>query len=151
MIINTQDFGPVEISKEDIIRFPEGLYAFPDIKEYVILKNKENPIMRLQPVHRTSPRFILIDPFCFVKEYKPSIPQPILTQLGASNADELTLFSIAVIPLDLRQSTVNLKSPLIVCFEKKAGIQAILEDVDFPVDYPLFPDDFDAEAVKSCW
>ncbi len=47
MIIETMDFGFVEIREEDIINFPLGVYAFREHKKFVVLQNPqlilENP------------------------------------------------------------------------------------------------------------
>lgn len=147
MIIETKDFGAVEISEQDIIHFPQGLYAFENVKDFVILKpDGENTVMRLQSVHGENPRFILFDPFFILHDYSPEITQDTLDALKASGPQDISVFAIAVIPENFRDATVNLKSPLLVNFEKRLGMQAILDGSDYSISFPIFG----AEEDSTC-
>jgi len=76
MLIKTKDFEYIEISEEDIISFPNGVYGFEDTKKFVILKNPENIwMMYLQSAENEDPRFILLDPFMIFEDYNPLLPE----------------------------------------------------------------------------
>lgn len=139
MVIQTKDFGAVEVSEQDIIHFPQGIYAFEDVKEYVVLKpDGENTIMRLQSVHGEHPRFIIFDPFFILDDYTPEITKDMLHTLKASSPKDISIFVIAVIPEKFHDATVNLKSPLLVNFDSHLGMQAILDGSDYSISYPIF-------------
>jgi len=139
MIIKTKDFDFIDIPKEDVISFPEGIYGFEDQTEYVLLKNPINDwLMHLQSIEQADPRFLLIDPFMFFDDYRPDLPDSALAQLGVKSEEMLSYFCVAVIPDDPSKMTINLKSPVVINFNKRIGAQIILENSDYSVRTPLF-------------
>jgi Uncharacterized protein conserved in bacteria len=143
MIIETMDFGCVEVRNEDIISFPNGVYAFQEAKSFVLLNNPENKwMMHLQSTDSIKPRFILLDPYLFTSDYKPILPREADDIFMTRNSSNLTLFVIAAIPNNIKDITVNFKSPIIIDFNRKVGAQLILENDDYEVRTRLF----DAES-----
>lgn len=143
MLIKTMDFGCLEIREDDIISFPKGVYAFEDAKRFVLLKNPDNAwMMHLQSTDGTKPRFILLDPYMFVSDYKPILPPEADEIFGTRDPAKLIVFVIAFISGNIRDITVNFKSPIFIDFDKKIGAQLILENADYDVRTRLF----DSEA-----
>lgn len=142
MLIKTKDFEYIEISEEDIILFPNGVYGFEDTKKYVILKNPENKwMMYLQSVEKEDPRFILLDPYMIFEEYNPLLPEGAFELLGTTDRNDLSFFVVTVVPENVRDITVNLKSPVVINFNKKLGAQIILENKDYTVRTRVFPEE----------
>lgn len=142
MVIETRELGLVEISEEDILNFPDGIYGFEQIKEYVILKeNNDDSILWLQAVSSAYPCFVILNPNHFLKDYRPELPSDVIEKLKANSSSELDCFVIAVIPENIKEMTVNLKSPVVVNFKSKTAMQVILEDVDYPIRYKVFQTD----------
>ncbi|HBL83435.1 MAG: hypothetical protein A2Y17_04260 [Clostridiales bacterium GWF2_38_85] len=140
MFIKTKDFKNVEINENDIIKFPQGIYGYEDVKNYVVLNNPDNQwMMHLQSVEDENPRFILLDPFMFIENYLPVLPEGTLELLQAKKHDEINILVVAVIPASVKDITINLKSPVIINFEKKIAAQIILENRDYSVRTRLFP------------
>lgn len=139
MTIKTKDFGALEINEEDIVTFPEGIYAFEECKRFVVLNtgNKAG-LMQLQSVGGEDPRFVILDPYSFIEDYNPDIPGEAMKTVKADSVEELCFFVIAVIPRDVEGSTVNLRSPILINFKERLGTQAILENSDYPVRFGLF-------------
>lgn len=139
MLIETRDFGPIEIQEDDIVHFPSGIYGFEDSKRFALLDTGSSAgIMHLQCVDAPTPRFIVLDPFAIVEDYAPEVPEEALIKLRANSVEELSLLAIAVIPEDLNASTVNLKSPVAINFKEHLGMQVILGNPDYPVRFRLF-------------
>lgn len=142
MLIKTKDFEYIEVSEEDIITFPNGIYGFEDTKKYVMLKNPENKwMMYLQSAENEDPRFILLDPYMLFSDYNPQLPEDSCNLLNASDMSELSFFVIAVVPENIKNMTVNLKSPVVINFNRKLGAQIILENKDYTVRTRLFSDE----------
>lgn len=142
MVIKTKDFGFVEIDERDVLNFPNGVYAFENVKKFVILKHNDgDPVMQLQAVESENPRFIIADPFLIVPGYDPKISEEEKAVLQADSEKDLNYFVITVIPQNIRDATANLKSPVVVNFKKKLGMQVILENDSYPIRYPLFNDE----------
>jgi len=138
MEIETKDFGILKIEEESVLHFPEGLFAFEDVTEYVILKKEGRPQLWLQSVRGKDPRFILFDPSVILPEYRPKIPEGYLRNIRLQKGEPFGLFVVAVVPQDYAQTTVNLKSPVLINFSKRLGAQIILEEGDYPIRCRLF-------------
>lgn len=139
MVIETRDFGPLEIQDDQVIHFPDGIYGFDDSRRFALLDTGSSAgMMHLQCVDSPTPRFIVLDPFLILEDYAPEIPPEAFKKLRAETLEELTLLVIAVIPQDFRASTVNLKSPIAINFKQHLGMQVILGNRDYSVRFRLF-------------
>jgi flagellar assembly factor FliW len=139
MLIETRDFGPVEIHDDEVIHFPDGIYGFDDSKRFALLDiGSTAGMMHLQCVDSPTPRFIVLDPFMILEDYAPEIPAETCKKLRTESLDELSLLVIAVIPEDFRAATVNLKSPIAINFKEHLGMQVILGNRDYSVRFRLF-------------
>jgi len=137
--INTRDFGKQEIIEDDIIHFPKGIFAFEDVKRYVILNplGEENSPMWLQNVDDITPCFIVFKPMELLEGYNP-IPEPEdLKTLMLEKDDTAEVLSIAVIPEDFKKATINIKSPIIINRNKKIAVQTILQQ-DYDMKFPIY-------------
>lgn len=151
MIIQTRDFELVEISEEDIIRFPDGILAFEETKDYVLLSGNEegNPFLWLQAVHSETPCFIVINPYVIWHDYKPVIPPGALKKMQVTSVDFLRYLVIAVVPKNVREMTVNLRSPIVINSEKNIAMQVVLEQGGYGIRHPLFEDEKEVEQGCS--
>lgn len=139
MQIETRDFGPVEITENEIIQFPDGIYGFDNSKRFALLDTGSSAgVMHLQCVDSPTPRFIVLDPFMILEDYAPNLPAEALKNLKADSIEALSLLVIAVIPEDFKASTVNLKSPIAINFKEHLGMQVILGNRDYSVRFRLF-------------
>lgn len=141
MIINTRDFGELTIEESEIINFPKGVFAFEEVKKFVLIE-KDGYIQKwLQSAMDVNPRFIIFDPHEILEGYNPRIPPEVLRELKIGRHEKYALYVIAVIPENIRNMTVNLKSPVVINQEKRLGAQVILDREDFPVRYRVFPEE----------
>ncbi len=141
MTLDTRDFGQVQVSPENIIDFPNGIYAFEDHKQYVLLSplGEENCPMWLQSAKEKNPCFIVFNPQDVISGYNPVLDEDTKAVIQYEEGDILEYYSIAVIPEDYKKTTINLKSPIVVNCSKRKAVQAILED-DYLIRYPLYSD-----------
>ncbi len=139
MKLNTDYIGEVEYSKEDIIRFPEGIFGFEEHTEFIIVGElyKEFPFVWLQSLKDENVVFVLTDPFLFVEEYDFSLSEENVAKLEIAGPEELQIYGICVVPKETENTTLNLKSPLVINVNKRTGIQVILEE-SWPYKYRLF-------------
>lgn len=141
MIINTRDFGELTIEESEIINFPRGVFAFEEVKKFVLIE-KEGYLQKwLQSAIDVNPRFIVFDPDQILEGYNPHIPTEVLRELKIGRNEKYALYVIAVIPENIKDMTVNLKSPIIVNREKRLAEQVILDREDFPVRYRVFQEE----------
>ncbi len=143
LVVNTRDFGEVLINDDDIVSFEGAIFGFEEYSKYVFLFDKEvsEHFVWLQSVEDESLCFILVDPCLVAQEYNPIIPHDIETSLGDG---DLMCWAIAVIKDNFEDSTVNLKSPVVVNVGTKKACQIILEN-NYPMNHPLINKDGGAE------
>lgn len=138
MIIKTRDFGEEEISEEVIIDFPNGVYAFEENKRFVLLSpcGEDKYPMWLQSVDNPNLCFIVFDPREFVPDYSVELDKEAKELLKADGA-ELDLLCMAVVPDEYINTTLNLKSPIVINSEAKKGVQVIAAE-NYPLKFPAF-------------
>lgn len=135
--IKTRDFGEITVKKEDIINFTDGMYGFEDYKRYIILKDAPgDDVLFLQSLDNMELSFVLIDPYAIFKDYNPVLTEEDLRELNTIDEDELKYLVIAIIKEDVRQSVVNLKSPVAINPKLKTAKQVILQN-SYPLRYSI--------------
>jgi len=135
--IKTKDFGEIEVKEEDIIHFTRGLYGFDDYNKYVILKDEpEDTVMFLQSLDDTDLSFVLVDPYAILSNYNPVLQKEDLDDLDVHNETELKYLVIAIIRENIKESVVNLKSPIAINPASRKAKQVILQN-SYPLRYAI--------------
>ena len=119
MTIQT-DYGMVEYEESDLLIFPDGLFGFPKLTQYLLLylNEDDDSMLLLQSVEECKVGFVLINPFLLCPDYSP----------------ELTPEELAC---NYLENTVNLKSPLVINPQTRRGIQVILENSPYGYRHEL--------------
>lgn len=138
MKIDTKDFGELEIKEEENIHFLNGIFAFEEVSEFALIEMDGYKQKWLQSVKAKDPRFIVFDSEDVVEGYEPTIPSDVLARLKLEPRQKPCLFVIAVIPENIKNMTVNLKSPIVVNLQKRLAAQVILDRENYPVRYHVF-------------
>ena len=105
MKIETRDFGTMEVSEEQLITFPDGLYAFEDSKHFA--------------------------------NYQISLGEGEKAILKINDDSKLMVLCIANVPEDFKDTTVNMKSPIVVNMDNKLAMQIILPH-NYPYCHPIY-------------
>ena len=137
--VTTRDFGEISIPSDSIISFPNGIFAFEELKSFVLISPLGEGIypMWLQCTEKSQPCFITYDPFEIVKDYKPALSAETKKAIEYDEHDALQYLIIAVVPDDYKKTTVNLKSPIIINKSKSIAAQVILDE-DYKIKFPIF-------------
>lgn len=126
MKIKTSRFGEIEIGKEEIIVFPDGLLGFTDYTRYVILNTSEgSPFRWLQCIDDGNLAFIVIEPINFMFSYDLEISDSDAEFLGLTKPEEVILYSIVTIPENPKDMTANLQGPLVINAANRKARQVI--------------------------
>lgn len=116
-------------SKNDIIRFPNGIPGFENHKEFVIVQVPEYvPFEWLVSTNPLGLRFAIINPMVFKPDYAPNILKEQLLDLGLEKPEEVLLYTIVTIRENPEESTANLIGPIVINKAKHIGKQIIIED-----------------------
>lgn len=140
MKLQTKHFGVLDIDKDKIIRFPEGIPGFEDEKEFIIINNEdeENPFQWLQSTNSPDLAFVIINPFQIFPDYDIVIPKSVQEKLEIEKEEDVAIYSIVVVPKDLKKMTTNLLGPIIINIRSKIGKQVIMEDSRYSTKHYIF-------------
>lgn len=138
MLIKSKFFGEIEIDDMDIITFEEGIPGFSDLHRYAILSDNENTsINYLQSLEKENICFIMMPPILIEKDYEIEISESSEKKLEIENPGDLSLFAILTIPGSFKDTTVNLKAPIIINKKNNKGIQEILDDERYNIRHRI--------------
>lgn len=130
MILRTKHFGEIEIKEGDIINFVDGIPGFEKLLKYVVVENPDRdiPFKWLQCVDDIDLAFVIVDPFVFKKDYEFDIPQNVVEKLHIESHKDINIYTIVVVPGDIKEMTANLAAPILINVANKKGKQVFLED-----------------------
>lgn len=124
---------------ETVIHFPNGIYGFEDVRDFILLQEDENRVVwSLQAVGRPYPSIIVVDPCVVMPGYAPRLAAADRRALGEPGPDDLCWLAVAVIRKKLEDSVVSLKSPIVINSKNRVGMQVILDDERYPLRCRLF-------------
>lgn len=141
MKLNTKNFGELDIDEKKIISFPEGLPGFEEEKEFIIINNEdeENPFCWLQSVKNPDLAFVIVDPFFVFSDYSVDLSETVQEKLKIKDEKDVAVYSIVVVPEDLKKMTANLLGPIVINVRERLGKQVILDDPRYTTKHYIFP------------
>ncbi len=145
----TKNFGEIEIDEKKIIHFPEGILGFEGEKEFVIINNEdeESPFGWLQSIGNPELAFVIINPFFVYPNYDIVVPEAAQKKLEIQDKEDLSIYSIVVVPKDIEKMTANLLGPIIINAKKLIGKQVILDDDRYSTKHYIFQQNLDDRSV----
>lgn len=148
MVIKTRDFGELTVDSAEIIHFKSPIYGFEEYTDFAMLsdENLGSNIVWLQSTQLSELCFILVDPKIADSKYNPVLSPELLKGLENKGITLPVIWAIAVIPQEFRNSTVNLKSPVLIDPLTKSAAQVILDD-DYSIRAPLVPAEKGDKAI----
>ncbi len=147
MLIKTVNFGDLEIPQETVIDFPEGLPGFPQLRRFTVLEMEEvKPFQYLQAIDRPPIALLVINPFLIDPGYKFQLSNEDMDDIQSTRSDGVAVYSVATIPENPEEATLNLMAPIIINEQSRRGKQVIMFDTNYSVRHPLFKKTNEAEA-----
>lgn len=138
--INSARWGKLTVDAEDVIEFPRGIIGFKRYNKFAIFESEDyKPFQLLISVEQENIGFVIINPFIFCPDYKPKIIPLDLKELDIQNGNQFLIYTIVTLTSDSKQSTANLRGPIIINLEKKVGKQVIIPNEEYPIKYPIMP------------
>ncbi len=124
MKLKNEQFGEFEFDDESIINFKEGLLGFEELTEFVLVSEKDGFFSWLTSVDQPEIIFPLFAINLLQEEYKTD--------------EKYIPFGIVKLDKSPENITINLKAPVFIDHESKTGYQRIIDNDEYPVNYPLF-------------
>ena len=141
MQVNTKIFGQIDIDDAKIVTFENGIIGFPELKHFAVVYDEEkkgtNRISYLQSIENGEFALPVMNPILIQPDYNPFFDDELLKPLGNLNETNLCVLVTVKVPSNIEQISVNLKAPIIINVDEKAGAQVIVED-DCPVRFPIY-------------
>lgn len=139
MLIQTSRFGVVEITDNDLIKFPEGLLGFNDLETFVLLDDPNDEIFAwLQSCEEPTIAFPVLEPELFDPKFELSFSKSDLEALQVKESSGLRAFCIITIPDDPQNMTANMKAPVVVNVSARLARQCVLQENKLEIREPIF-------------
>lgn len=142
MKANTRLFGEIDIEEDKIVTLSEGMVGFPDLRRFSLIFDEEKgrdaaSIMWFQSMDEPAVAFPVMQPNMIVPDYNPTVNDEVLGPLGELSSENLYVLVTVTAAADAKETTVNLKAPIVINTDTKKGCQIITED-DFPVKFKIY-------------
>lgn len=129
LTIHSDVLGAVNIAPREIVRFPAGLYGFPECRAFALLPTPREGIFWLQSADFSALSFILVDPFAYFPGYHIELDDADITRLGTSEAQHILVLAIVTMPsAPGGMCTANLHAPVLFNIEARHAHQSIRPD-----------------------
>lgn len=137
MQIKTKTMGLVEISEEQLIKIPAGIFGFEDYTEYALIDCRIKPFIWLQSLDESALAFLMIDPFIINPDFEVDIDDKELGKIGIKDPSDVLVMTIVTVPNDGSPVTANLRGPVIINKKTHEGMQAILNDPKWTTKFDI--------------
>ncbi|MBQ3434585.1 MAG: flagellar assembly protein FliW [Selenomonadaceae bacterium] len=140
--IYTSRFGEIEVDEAKIVHFKDGIPAFEDEHEFIILPyEEESPYYFMQSLRSPDLAFLLTIPFLFFNDYSFEIDDETIKELDIKHQEDVFYYSMITIPNgSVRYMTANLLAPIVVNSENMRAKQVFLEKSQYTTKHRLFPE-----------
>jgi len=142
MKVNTSRFGTLDITDNEIIRFPDGLYGFEKETEFTFLPfnpNVESPMEWMQSLKSSHLAFVITDPNLYLQDYKLKLSKDDKKLIKLEGEESFLTRTIVTIPENYLEMTTNLIAPLIINKDKGVAKQFVLTSMDYDTRHYLLP------------
>lgn len=150
MKFKTTRFGEIEEDEDKIIHFADGLPAFKDEHEFLIIPyDEESPYYFLQSVHTPELAFLMTVPYLFFPTYGFELGDDKVDGLGLQSAEDILLYVLITIPAGgIKAMTANLLAPIVINSQNRAAEQVVLAGSQYTTKHRLFPEEQAAKEDK---
>ena len=140
--VNTVRFGEIEVEEEKIVHFKDGIPAFEDEHEFLIIPyDEESPYYFMQSLKTPELAFLITTPFIFFPDYMIEIDDDTIEELSIKNQEDVMLYSLITIPNgSVRYMTANLLAPVVINTDNMQAKQIVMEKTRYTTKHRLFPD-----------
>ncbi len=124
------------------VTLKKGILGFENLKEYELLDIKNNNTLKeFNSIEENCIGFIVVSPFEIIEEYEIVLNQDIIENLEVESPNDILIFNIITLGLTLKESTVNMKAPIVINVKNNYGMQVILEEEKYSIRHPLLRGD----------
>ncbi len=138
MLVQTVNFGNLEIPDNKVVTFREGLPGFPQIRRFAVIEMEAlQPFRYLQSLDEPPISLFIINPFLIDPGYEFRLTESDMEDVNSTNSAELAVYVVATIPENPGDATLNLMAPIVINDRERCGKQVILHESKYSVKHPL--------------
>ena len=120
------------------ILFEKGIPGFEDYKYFNINVIKDNEkFYSIVSKEDDNIGFISISPFDIKKDYEIDLDDEFVKELDIKSEKDVLVLCLITLGKTLKDSTANLKAPIIINIKNNRGKQLILQDDKYKIKEPL--------------
>ncbi len=128
-LINTDQFGQLEVDSQYVFEFPEGIFGFENLREFVLIHQVETaPFRWLISLEEPSIGFPLLSPWHIDLSYKPS---------SDIDLDREVIMVIITLEDEQGKMTANMKAPIVFDVPDRKAKQVILPSDKYLTNYVI--------------
>ncbi len=137
MQLQTRHFGEITVNENDILYFPSGLPGFENVKKYTLLGRGEADTLFfwLQSIDEPNLAFVVTDPFSINPEYFVDADDSEMEEIDIKNPEDVLTLAIVTVPENVKNTSVNLRAPVLINLKNNMGKQIVMKNETFPVKY----------------
>jgi flagellar assembly factor FliW len=115
------------------------LVGLPGLRRFVLVRiDEQGLLLSMRSLDDEGVRFVVVPAVGFYPHYAPEIDDFTAADLELHTADDAMLLLIVTVGSSLRDSTVNLRAPIVVNRHTMAAAQVVLAE-EFTLKAPLLP------------
>lgn len=139
MKVSTTRFGELQVNKDDIISFQEGLLGFETLKQFFVVDPGDSTlILWLQSLDDGKVAFPIIEPKIFKPDYVAKLLPADMKSVELESLTEAKIYSILTIPSTISEMSANLKAPIVINNNKNLAKQIVLQDNKLSVKHEMY-------------
>jgi flagellar assembly factor FliW len=139
--VNTLRFGEVEVAEDKVVHFADGIPAFEDEHEFVIVPyDEESPYVFLQSLTTPDLAFLMTVPFVFFPDYAFELDDENQGKLNLYKLEDMLIYTlITVNGGQVQDMTANLMAPVVINTVNMQARQIVLDRSSYTTKHRLFP------------
>ena len=138
LMISSDLLGPLTIPSNEMVRFPGGLYGFPECRTFVLLPAAREGLYWLQSADYSALSFLLVDPFTHFADYHIDLDDADLPRLGTNDPQHILVLAIVTMPVTAgAPCTANLHAPLLFNIRDRHAHQSIRPNDGYDIREPF--------------
>ena len=128
MQIMTKAKGKMDISEENLLTIPEGLFGFEEYTKFALVDSDYEPFIWLQSTENPNLAFLIVDPFLISSIYETDIDDDTLAKIGITKPEDIIIMTIVTVPNNGAPITANFQGPIVINKKNHQCMQVILND-----------------------
>lgn len=124
------------------IEFKNGIPGFENYKKFIVNDIENNKDFKsIVSVDDEYVGFIAVSPFTIINDYEFDINDEVINLLEIEKAEDVMVLGLVRLGKTVKESTVNLKAPIIINIKNNKGMQYIIQNDKYLTREPIIRGD----------